>query len=116
MTFNLLLVPLPGIILKLKCFCFFKFVSGEWISGAVCMFIAKSLVEDYSVSTEVTNFLNNLEIVLVPFVNPDGYVVSLGLCIFTSYYMEKKLIPYNICMHLKHVHCYLKMMERECHF
>ncbi len=55
---------------------YFYFYLGEWISGAVCMYIAKSLVGDYSVKSSVTKLLDNLEVVLVPFVNPDGYVVS----------------------------------------
>ena len=32
-------------------------------------------IENVAVSTQVTNLLNELEFVIVPFVNPDGYEV-----------------------------------------
>lgn len=41
------------------------------------MYTAYRLASEYGVIAEVTQLLNNLEVVLVPFVNPDGYVVSL---------------------------------------
>lgn len=51
--------------------------TGEWISGAVCMYIAKYFVESYGVNATITDLMDKLEFVLVPFVNPDGYVVGV---------------------------------------
>lgn len=49
----------------------------EWISGAVCMYIVDNLITNYEgtddVAEEVRDILNNVEIIVVPFVNPDGY-------------------------------------------
>jgi hypothetical protein len=45
----------------------------EWISGAVCMYIANRLCESYGKIEQVTNLLNAVEFVFVPLVNPDGY-------------------------------------------
>jgi hypothetical protein len=45
----------------------------EWISGAVCMYVAQHLCEKYQKQKEVTQLLNKLEFVFVPIVNPDGY-------------------------------------------
>lgn len=59
-------------------------LSGEWISGAVCMYIAERLIKDYKVTKKDTHLLEKLEIVLVPFVNPDGYVVSV-ICLACVY-------------------------------
>ena len=40
------------------------------------MYIIDYLLKSYGVKEEVTNILDNIELVAVPFVNPDGYVVS----------------------------------------
>jgi len=76
----------------------------EWISGAACMYITNHLVTEYaannslvghlkwtcvwdgpipawrwtavSVFVQVTSLLDNLEFLVVPFVNPDGYVYT----------------------------------------
>jgi murein tripeptide amidase MpaA len=49
----------------------------EWISGATCSYIANQLVTDYKAGvSQVVTLLQNLELVLVPFVNPDGYVYT----------------------------------------
>jgi hypothetical protein len=45
----------------------------EWISGGVCQWIAYNLLNQYSTVPFVTSLLDQLEIVFVPFVNPDGY-------------------------------------------
>jgi hypothetical protein len=45
----------------------------EWITGAVCMFIVDHLLSQYGHSERVTNLLERLEFLVVPFVNPDGY-------------------------------------------
>lgn len=49
----------------------------EWISGAVCMYVVNHLLTKYGgtdeVAQEVTDILNNVEFIIVPFVNPDGY-------------------------------------------
>jgi len=43
------------------------------------MSLTARLVKEYNVISAVTNILNELEIILVPFVNPDGYDVSLKM-------------------------------------
>lgn len=52
----------------------------EWISGAVCMYIVNYLLTNYGQTSdkakEVTYLLDNLEFIIVPFVNPDGYVYT----------------------------------------
>ena len=53
-----------------------SFFPGEWITGATCMYIIDYLLKSYGVKEDVTNILDNIELVAVPFVNPDGYVVS----------------------------------------
>ncbi|XP_062502732.1 zinc carboxypeptidase-like [Corticium candelabrum] len=45
----------------------------EWISGAVCMYVVDYLVSSYGEVAEVTDLLEKLQILVVPFVNPDGY-------------------------------------------
>ena len=81
----------------------YLFYAGEWISGATCNYIANFLTENYDnneevtptfsslmlcessvvnchvLSLQVTNLLRSVEFIFVPFVNPDGYVVSLHL-------------------------------------
>ena len=52
---------------------------GEWITGATCMYIIDYLVSGYGKKDDVTKILDSVELVVVPFVNPDGYVVSSGL-------------------------------------
>ena len=66
---------------------------GEWISGPVCMYISLYLIKEshrkqvgllymYACSIKrqlllkVSNLLNQLEFILVPVANPDGYAVS----------------------------------------
>ena len=70
--------------------------TGEWISGATCMYLANQLVEKYNEDDrvgltsyvnqnnshvsficfiKVTNLLKEVEFIFVPFVNPDGYEV-----------------------------------------
>lgn len=41
------------------------------------MYLAQHLVDSYHVVPNVSHIMDNLEIVLVPFVNPDGYVVGV---------------------------------------
>jgi len=45
----------------------------EWISGATCMYIVNYLANNYNVDSRVTTLLNEVELIVVPFVNPDGY-------------------------------------------
>ena len=46
----------------------------EWISGATCMFVVDYFVSKYGVDKYVTELLDSLEVIVVPFTNPDGYV------------------------------------------
>lgn len=48
----------------------------EWISSATCMFVIDHLVTNYGKKADVTRILDGAEIVLVPFVNPDGYAFT----------------------------------------
>lgn len=45
----------------------------EWISQAVCQYIIHYLTSNYGINDEVTSLLNTVELVVMPFVNPDGY-------------------------------------------
>ncbi|CAI8008905.1 Carboxypeptidase B [Geodia barretti] len=63
------------------CFVFYESTlvcfPGEWISGAVCMYIVDQMVTLYDESDpQVTGILDSAEIILIPFVNPDGYVYT----------------------------------------
>ena len=40
------------------------------------MYIINHLLSGYGVMDKVTRILDSIELVAVPFVNPDGYVVS----------------------------------------
>jgi len=48
----------------------------EWISGATCSYIAETILKEYATKPYVKNILDQIEIVFVPIVNPDGYVYS----------------------------------------
>jgi len=49
----------------------------EWISGAVCSYLADTLLKAYEGGdARVKHIFDNLEIVFIPFVNPDGYVYT----------------------------------------
>ena len=41
------------------------------------MYIAKYLAGAYGINETISGLLDKLEFVLVPFVNPDGYVVGV---------------------------------------
>ncbi|XP_065833344.1 carboxypeptidase B-like isoform X2 [Oscarella lobularis] len=58
---------------KLKIFLQCQIHAREWISGAVCMYIVDYLLENYGIDERVTTILNELELIIIPFVNPDGY-------------------------------------------
>mmetsp|Transcript_21794 Transcript_21794/g.56809 ORF Transcript_21794/g.56809 Transcript_21794/m.56809 type:complete len:444 (-) Transcript_21794:155-1486(-) len=45
----------------------------EWISGATCMYIVDHLTSNYGVEDEVTKLLDQVELIVIPFTNPDGY-------------------------------------------
>lgn len=46
----------------------------EWLSPMAVVCVAEALVGGYGVDPEITDLLDALELVLVPVVNPDGYV------------------------------------------
>ncbi|MCG3122401.1 MAG: hypothetical protein GIKADHBN_00788 [Phycisphaerales bacterium] len=48
----------------------------EWITVMSTMYMADQLVNGYGVDPRVTAVLDKFEIVIVPFVNPDGYVYT----------------------------------------
>ena len=43
----------------------------------MCMYLANHLAHGYAEDQLVQHLMNNLEIVMVPFVNPDGYAVGV---------------------------------------
>lgn len=45
----------------------------EWISPAVCMFIADELIRNEASDSEIASLLERVEIYIVPVSNPDGY-------------------------------------------
>jgi len=48
----------------------------EWIGPATVMYILDNLVSLYGVDPTITKYLNEIEFVIVPVVNPDGYEFS----------------------------------------
>ncbi len=48
----------------------------EWISVMVPMYIAEQLLIGYGTDPQITSLLDSTEVVIVPIVNPDGYVYS----------------------------------------
>jgi len=50
----------------------------EWISGATCNYIVDQIVREYKSTTSgvVRQILDGLELVVIPFVNPDGYAYT----------------------------------------
>jgi murein tripeptide amidase MpaA len=45
----------------------------EWISPATVLFVATRLLEDYDTDPRARRFVDGLEFIIVPVVNPDGY-------------------------------------------
>jgi hypothetical protein len=48
----------------------------EWIAVMVPMYLADRLTTGYGVDAQVTDLLNQVDVIIVPIVNPDGYVYS----------------------------------------
>jgi hypothetical protein len=48
----------------------------EWISPMTVTYLASRFVDEYDTNTDVQQILNNSRIIIVPVVNPDGYVFS----------------------------------------
>ncbi|MCH9681716.1 MAG: M14 family metallocarboxypeptidase [Deltaproteobacteria bacterium] len=48
----------------------------EWLSPMTVMCIAETLVNDYGADSDTTSLLDALDLVIVPVLNPDGYVYS----------------------------------------
>ncbi|MHA7814331.1 MAG: M14 family zinc carboxypeptidase [Phycisphaerales bacterium] len=48
----------------------------EWVSPMTVTYIASKLADDYGSDQRVTDIINNTRIVIVPVVNPDGYLYS----------------------------------------
>ena len=50
----------------------------EWPSGEVALEFAHDLASSYGVSSRVTQLLDRVRVIVVPVVNPDGFVASRG--------------------------------------
>jgi murein tripeptide amidase MpaA len=48
----------------------------EWVTGMTCMYIADGLLSGYGSDTQITRLLDSYEFLIVPIVNPDGYVYT----------------------------------------
>ncbi|MAO20861.1 MAG: hypothetical protein CMJ35_03825 [Phycisphaerae bacterium] len=48
----------------------------EWVSPMTVSYIASKLVDDYGSDPRVTEILNNTRIVILPVINPDGYLYT----------------------------------------
>ncbi|EDO46954.1 predicted protein, partial [Nematostella vectensis] len=48
----------------------------EWVSPATCMYIAKQLLSRYGKDANVTSVLDKMDFVIMPVLNPDGYVFT----------------------------------------
>ena len=48
----------------------------EWVSPMTVSYIASKLVDDYDSDPRVTDLINSIRIVIVPVVNPDGYLYT----------------------------------------
>jgi murein tripeptide amidase MpaA len=48
----------------------------EWVSPATVTYIADRLLRDYATDPRVQVLLDNVEVIIVPVVNPDGYIFS----------------------------------------
>ena len=50
----------------------------EWPSGEVSMEFALDLVQNYGTDERITDLLDRVRVLVVPVVNPDGFIVSRG--------------------------------------
>ncbi len=48
----------------------------EWVSPMTCVYFAQALLEGYGSDPRITDLLDQLEIHVLPVVNPDGYVFT----------------------------------------
>ncbi|XP_041638097.1 carboxypeptidase B2-like isoform X2 [Cheilinus undulatus] len=45
----------------------------EWISPAFCLWFVKHSLSSYNVSQDITDILDNMDVYILPVMNPDGY-------------------------------------------
>jgi len=57
----------------------------EWIGPATVLYMANKLVTEYGTSQEVTDLVDNFDILIIPTLNPDGYVWT-----WTNYRLWRK--------------------------
>ncbi len=57
----------------------FKYVStmhgDEWVGNEMCLFFIEHLLANYGTDPRITNLINEIDIRIVPLMNPDGYVL-----------------------------------------
>jgi ankyrin repeat protein len=58
----------------------FKYVStmhgDEWVGNEMCLFFIDLLLTNYGSDPRITNLINEIDIWIVPVMNPDGYVLN----------------------------------------
>ncbi|MHC4429755.1 MAG: M14 family zinc carboxypeptidase, partial [Planctomycetota bacterium] len=50
----------------------------EWISVMVTMYVADTLINDYDTDPVIQELVDSIEWLIIPIINPDGYVYSWG--------------------------------------
>lgn len=68
------------------------------------MYLAKYFVSNYHVEKQVTFLMDHLEFILVPFVNPDGYVVGVAVARAShmTLYKWHYSLPLVLAVHMDH--------------
>ena len=58
----------------------FKYIStmhgDEWVGDEMCLFLIEHLLTNYGTDPRVTNLIDEIDIWVVPLMNPDGYVLN----------------------------------------
>lgn len=60
----------------------------EWVSGSVCQYLTAFLAKKFTKDKKFENTMKSMEFVIVPVVNPDGYVKSMSNGIKTRFWRK----------------------------